>query len=188
MNLRTLTNPMSITVWTYLLGLLFTVQFASCESNPKPQKSEKEMQELKEPLVEVNKFLVEKDYQLIKKYVERRGWEFQQTETGLWYQILNQGSETRVREGDEVKFKYVTSLLSGKTCYDSDSLGIRTLRIGHGDHEAGLDEAFQYLNYGDKARIILPPHLAFGLIGDENCIPSRSIVMYEVEVLSQQKY
>ena len=36
---------------------------------------------------------------------------------------------------------------------------------------------------GDKARFIIPPHLAYGLLGDENRIPARSIIIYQVELV-----
>jgi FKBP-type peptidyl-prolyl cis-trans isomerase len=40
------------------------------------------------------------------------------------------------------------------------------------------------LREGDKARFILPPHIAHGLLGDENRIPPRSVIVYEVELLN----
>jgi len=33
---------------------------------------------------------------------------------------------------------------------------------------------------GDKATFIMPPHLAYGLPGDGNKIPARSVIAYEV--------
>jgi FKBP-type peptidyl-prolyl cis-trans isomerase len=29
----------------------------------------------------------------------------------------------------------------------------------------------------------MPPHLAYGLIGDDNKIPARAIIVYDVEVI-----
>jgi FKBP-type peptidyl-prolyl cis-trans isomerase FkpA len=37
---------------------------------------------------------------------------------------------------------------------------------------------------GDKAILILPSHLAHGLVGDENKIPPKASVIYELELLS----
>jgi len=164
------------------------LQLYACDAQRKPVKSDREMKQLKEPLVNVNKYLVEQDHQRIAKFVERRGWEFNNTETGLWYQVYEKGSEYRVMEGDQVEFQYTTTLLDGTICYSSDSLGTRSLIVGRGHDETGLEEAFALLHYGDKARIILPPHLAFGLIGDENKIPPRSIVMFEVEIIFNPDY
>jgi FKBP-type peptidyl-prolyl cis-trans isomerase len=56
--------------------------------------------------------------------------------------------------------------------------------VGQGEVEPGLDEGIRLLHSGDKARFILPPHLAYGLIGDENKIPARSVIVYDLTVLS----
>lgn len=49
--------------------------------------------------------------------------------------------------------------------------------------EAGLEEGILMLRTGDKARFILPPHLAYGLFGDEEKILPRSTIVYEVKVI-----
>jgi FKBP-type peptidyl-prolyl cis-trans isomerase len=36
---------------------------------------------------------------------------------------------------------------------------------------------------GDKARFVIPPHLAYGLLGDENRIPARAIIVYQLELV-----
>jgi FKBP-type peptidyl-prolyl cis-trans isomerase len=50
--------------------------------------------------------------------------------------------------------------------------------------ESGLEEGILLLREGDKAKFILPPHLAHGLLGDDNKIPARSIIVYDLELLS----
>jgi len=39
------------------------------------------------------------------------------------------------------------------------------------------------MNKGAKAKFILPSHLAHGLLGDENKIPSNATVIYDIELL-----
>ena len=39
------------------------------------------------------------------------------------------------------------------------------------------------MHEGDKARFIMPPHLAHGLLGDNHKIPARAIIIYEVELI-----
>ncbi len=48
--------------------------------------------------------------------------------------------------------------------------------------ETGKHEV-EMMREGEKARFIIPPHLAYGLLGDEKQIPARSIIVYEVELL-----
>ena len=103
----------------------------------------------------------------------------------MWYSIIENKDTALLNNGDIVELRYTLSLLDGTVCYTSVSLGPKSFVVGNGHVEYGLDEAMLYLHNGDKARIILPPHLAFGLIGDEDKIPPRSIVMYELEVINR---
>jgi len=50
--------------------------------------------------------------------------------------------------------------------------------------ETGLHEGVKLMHVGEKATMILPSHLAYGLIGDEKRIPPRASVLYELELLS----
>ncbi|MGC8803131.1 MAG: FKBP-type peptidyl-prolyl cis-trans isomerase, partial [Bacteroidales bacterium] len=54
--------------------------------------------------------------------------------------------------------------------------------IGTGQIERGLDEGLTHLHIGDSAVFILPPHLAYGVVGDGKCIPPRSCIVYQVRI------
>ncbi|PLX11282.1 MAG: hypothetical protein C0594_03890 [Marinilabiliales bacterium] len=49
---------------------------------------------------------------------------------------------------------------------------------------SGLEEGISMMREGEKARFIIPPYLAWGLLGDEDKVPMRSIVVYDVELIS----
>ena len=74
--------------------------------------------------------------------------------------------------------------MDGRVCYSSDSLGPKEFVVGADNVETGLHEGIQYLHVGDRATLILPSHLAHGLIGDESKIPPKASVIYELELLS----
>ncbi len=175
---------------SYILFVLTiaVVLFFSCNNEPKIQKTDSEMSQLQEPLVKVNKFLVEKDEVIISKYAKRRNWEMTETETGLWYMVYESGLGDSIGDGDIITVKYELSLLDGTICYNTDTLGAESFVVGGSVVESGLDEGVTYLRQGDKARIILPPHLAHGLLGDENKIPARSIIIFDIEIFSVKKY
>ncbi len=141
----------------------------------------------KESLVRVNKYLVNKDKEIIENYAKRRGWNMELTKTGLWYMIYRKGDGKPVRENKRVTIEYSITLLDGTLCYNSDESGPKQFVVGRGEVEPGLDEGILFLRSGDKARFILPPHLAHGLIGDENNIPARSVIVYDLTVLSVEK-
>lgn len=134
-------------------------------------------------LVRVNKYLVGKDADIIKGYLKRRDWNMTVTSTGLWYMIYEKGSGAAAESGKMASIKYKVWLLDGTLCYSSDDLGLKKFRIGKGGVEKGLEEGILLMHVGDKARFIMPPHLALGLVGDEDKIPPRSIILYEVELV-----
>jgi len=160
--------------------------FFSCKrdkSNDRP----KQVKHSKESLEEVNRMLVDKDVELIKSYVERRGWEMEVTKSGLWFMIYEEGQGSPIKKGDYITFNYDIWLLDGNSVYSSDELGPKSFTVGKGGVESGLEEGVLKLKKGSKARFILPPHLAHGLIGDENKIPARAILVYDIEILNVEE-
>ncbi len=169
---------------TLLITLLTTFLIFSCTNNRHKPKTEEEVLAYKEPLINVNKILVDKDSLRIARYCERKKLDLQVGLHGLWYKIYHTGTGDSAKYGKIVSIEYKLSLLeNGKLCYSSDLLGIKSFIVGKDNVESGLDIGIRMMREGDKAIFILPPNLAHGLLGDENCIPPRSIVIYEVHLL-----
>jgi FKBP-type peptidyl-prolyl cis-trans isomerase FkpA len=137
----------------------------------------------KEDMVRANQFLVGKDMDLINAYIKRRNWQMDFTKTGLGFEIYENGSGIQVEKGSTITIDYTLSLLDGNVCYSSGEDGPKSFRVGQGGVEAGLEEGVLMLREGDRARFILPPFLAHGLIGDQARIPPRAVIIYEVSVL-----
>jgi len=170
--------------YLWQLPLLLLLAFAGCRNEKKDPVSEEEFNYTKSKMVEVNKILVRRDRQLIERYAERHGLDMKETETGLWYEIIEKGSGEKVRSGKTVSLNYKVSLLSGTECYNSDKDGPKEFIVGKGNVESGLEEGILMLSEGSRARFILPPHLAYGLPGDGNKIPARAIIIYDIDLLS----
>jgi FKBP-type peptidyl-prolyl cis-trans isomerase len=158
----------------------------SCRRPYTPEAEKNYEQENAKKLVEMNKALVRKDRLKILGYQNRNHLKSTETGTGLWYTLIEKGNGPQVKKGDLVKLDYTVSLLDGTRCYDSKKDGIKAFFVGHGGVESGLEEGVLLLHLGDKAKFILPPHLAHGLTGDGNKIPARAIIIYDVELLSIQ--
>ena len=135
------------------------------------------------PLMKVNRMMIDKDSDLIASYTKRRHWNMNVTKTGLWYWIYRNGEGQTVQFDQQVTLKYKLSLLDGTLCYSSDSTGLKKFRAGRGGVESGLEQAILLMRKGDKAYFILPPHLAHGFLGDQKCIPARSIIVYDCEMI-----
>ncbi|PZX20080.1 gliding motility-associated peptidyl-prolyl isomerase [Breznakibacter xylanolyticus] len=160
------------------LLFLFLPILAGCQEKKKPA-TRLTMDEL----IEINRQLVNDDDARIKTYIDEKKLQMQRTETGMWYNIQSKKKTPTAATGQIISLKYNVSLLDGTACYASDKKNPRTFRIGQGGVESGLEEAALMLRKGDKATFIMPPHLAYGLTGDNNRIPPRATIIYEVEVL-----
>lgn len=165
-----------------MLVLIMLVLY-SCSGNDSSDTGETAVVQ-KDDLLRANQFLVGKDIDLVRAYAKRRNWNIDFTGTGLGYDIYEHGSGPRVVKGSTVTIEYKVSLLNGKVCYTSEKDGPKSFRAGQGGVEAGLEEGVLMLNEGDKARFILPPFLAHGLIGDQISIPPRAVVIYELELVN----
>lgn len=137
----------------------------------------------KNEMADLNKYLVQKDRERIKNYIERKNLQMVESPTGLWYQIIEQGDGKTFTDNDKVVIDFDCSLLDGTKCYSSEDLGPKEVVIGKSVIEPGLNEGLKLLKPGSKAIFIIPPFLAFGLIGDRKMIPARSVIVYYVNIL-----
>ena len=48
---------------------------------------------------------------------------------------------------------------------------------------AFLEEGILLLKEGDRAKFIIPSHLAFGLLGDMKKIPAKAVLVYDIELI-----
>ncbi len=169
----------ALIVAVFLLPVAF-----SCSRGRAPEEQRSPAAINREELVNVNRQLAAREADLIESYSRRRGWDVEKTGSGLRYQIYEKGSGERVKTGSRVEIAYTVSLLDGTVCYSSGSDGNKVFRPGQGEAEAGLEEGILLLRQGDKARLVIPSYLAHGLIGDQNRIPPRAIIVYELEVIN----
>ena len=172
----------------FIISVCFTVIIFSCYNNAHKPKSEQEILSYKEALVKVNQILVDRDSEKVVSYCNHHNLNLTVSESGLWYKIYHYGNGDSAKTGKVANIFYKIFLLNGKLCYTSDSLGPKSFKIGQGGVESGLEMGILKMREGDKAKFIMPPNLAYGLIGDENKIPARSIIIYDVELIKLTEY
>lgn len=160
------------------LALFFLL---SCKT--KVEKPEQPVSMDKETSIAVNRKMIRYYDDVIKAYVQRHNWDMEKAPAGFWYQLLRQGDGEQAREGMKAGINYTLSLLDGTVCYQSAKDELKWFKIGQGGVESGLEKGILYMNQGGKARFILPPYLAHGLVGDGDKIPRLAIVIYEVELV-----
>jgi FKBP-type peptidyl-prolyl cis-trans isomerase FkpA len=98
--------------------------------------------------------------------------------------IYFHGSGAKVTRGKKVTIGFTVKLINGDLVYSSATDGLKEFEAGHGGVESGLEEGILLLRVGDKAKFIVPSHLAFGLLGDQRKIPQQATLIYDVELLN----
>lgn len=168
----------------HILHYLFCVcAFVSACGNRTADAPQYSESQVRESLIKANKTLTEREADDIEGYIQRRKLKMEKTGTGLRYQFFRKGSGRKAETGMIARVNYTLSLPDGTVCYSSDSLGTESFLIDKDNVESGLHEGIKLMNEGDRAKFILPSHLAHGLLGDRNCITARTPVIYDIELL-----
>uniref|UniRef100_A0A8C2GWM1 peptidylprolyl isomerase n=1 Tax=Cyprinus carpio TaxID=7962 RepID=A0A8C2GWM1_CYPCA len=86
--------------------------------------------------------------------------------------------------GDYIRYHYNASFLNGIT-FDSSYQYNHTYNtyIGMGYVIAGIDKGLQGVCTGERRRIILPPHLAYGQQGAGKDIPGSAVLVFDIHVI-----
>jgi FKBP-type peptidyl-prolyl cis-trans isomerase len=162
--------------------ILFTI---SCKNNSKKEVASQE--EINEQLTNMNKKNVAEESKIIDEFISRHFFKTQRTGTGLRYQIYKNGNGRHPVDHDTVSINFKVFLFDGSLCYSTDSTGPVKFILGIGEQVKGLEEGVLLMVPGDKARLIVPSHLGYGMQGDMNKIPPNSSLFYDVELLNINK-
>ncbi|MGB6269619.1 MAG: peptidylprolyl isomerase [Olleya sp.] len=109
---------------------------------------------------------------------------FEETASGLRYQIIQKGSGKKAEKGNQVSVHYKGQLADG-TVFDSSYKRNQPLdfQVGVGQVISGWDEGIQLLNVGDKARFVIPSDLGYGARGAGGVIPPDAVLVFDVELV-----
>jgi len=104
------------------------------------------------------------------------------TDSGLQYEVLEQGEGAVPGPEDTVEVHYRGTLLDG-TEFDSSYRRGQTVTFGVGQVIAGWTEALQLMPTGSKWKLYIPPELAYGSGGAGQVIGPNAALTFEVELL-----
>ena len=107
------------------------------------------------------------------------------TASGLQYQILQQGTGATPKETDKVTVHYKGTLADG-TVFDSSYDRGQPAQFIVNQVIPGWVEAMQLLKVGSKARLFIPPALAYGESGAGQEIGPNAMLIFEVELLNTE--
>ncbi len=166
-----------------IIWVLLFIMVVSCNSSKPEEKNQPSRQEITDILLGANTMLIDAEEQEINDFIDRYGWDMQDTGSGLKYMIYEKGDGPVAQKDQIAMIHYSISLITGDLVYSSRDNGIKGFRIGQGGVESGLEEGILLLRVGDKARFIMPSHLAHGVPGDGVKIPQRATIIYDLELV-----
>ncbi|CAN5249527.1 peptidylprolyl isomerase [soil metagenome] len=109
---------------------------------------------------------------------------FEKTSSGLRYKIEEKGNGPKAEKGQTVSVHYKGMLPDGSV-FDSSYSRNQPIdfKLGKGQVISGWDEGIQLLHVGDKARFVIPSHLAYGERGAGGVIPPNATLVFDVELV-----
>lgn len=105
------------------------------------------------------------------------------TDSGLQYEILEQGEGVKPQADDVVEVNYRGTLVDG-TEFDSSYKRGESVKFGVGQVIPGWTEALQLMPAGSKWKLYIPSDLAYGAGGAGGAIGPNAALVFEVELIS----
>jgi len=168
----------------YLLVFILLTIFSCTTKVEKP----KEIEWSKEKSMELNKTIAMEEKIAIKLFLaQHHSWKMIETGTGLQYYIYESGKGEEIKVGSVIDVEYSVSKLDGTICYQTGKDEVLEIVVDHSTVETGIQEGLKKMKVGDKAKFIIPSHLAHGLTGDLNKIPSLTPIVVDIQVVELLK-
>lgn len=104
------------------------------------------------------------------------------TESGIQYEVIEEGAGPRPTAEQTVKVHYVGTLVDG-TEFDSSVARNEPAVFPVGQVIPGWSEAVQLMTVGSKYRVVIPSELAYGEQGAPPVIGPNSVLVFEIELL-----
>ena len=175
---------MVLTVPLFAL-LLFLFLFSCRERAPQVPANKLPDDSYSKELMELNREFAELEDAEINHYIDSLHLDMKQTSTGLRYRIVKEGDGDFPQKNDKVTFDYTIRLLDNTVCAQEN--GLKTIELGKGAIENGIEEAILLLKVCGKGEFIIPSHLAFGVAGYKNCVPAWTPIFCEINLIEKNR-
>lgn len=167
-----------------LILLFFILIFNFCATRKEDQPYEgPPLDQIEASILKVNRYILKRNLDHIQGFINRTGWDMEESGSGLFYLFLNKGKGEKALSGQRISLSYNLKLIDGSIIDSSNQSGPMEFTIGQGGVPSGLEEAVLNAREGSEMKLILPPHLAYGNFGDKDIgIPPDAILLYDLSV------
>lgn len=167
-----------------LILVMSVVLIAGC-TDSQPQKAtivKTKKESVKDLLLQENQYIVEDEHLQIDELIARYDWDVKRSGTGLRYIIYKNGKGKMAEVGKTVIVQIDVRLINGQTI-DIDNNTLQ-FKIHRSENINGLEEGVLKMREGDRAKLVIPSYLAYGLSGYNDKIPMRSTLVLDAELIS----
>ena len=161
----------------FYISFLILLALAGCNRTPVVEVEQKP--DISENLINANKTIAKSEETSIDGYVARRGWDMNRLSCGARVMETDKGNGKAIGYEDSVTFHYTLSTLNGKTIYQDET---ESIVVGRNQVPTGLDAALLTLHYGSHANVIIPSEAGYGVVGDGDRIPARTVLIYDLTI------
>jgi len=165
-----------------LLGLVLMMILVACSETEQPNVIPDWDQQKS---TEMNKNLAIEEEIQIKLFLEQhKDWKMEKSGTGLQFFIYKEGEGSIGMVGQTADVEMKITLLDGSVVFVTKKDHVDEFVIDKSEIESGIHEGIKKMKKGGKAKLIIPSHLAHGLIGDFEKIPPLSILVVDIHLLN----
>lgn len=131
----------------------------------------------------------DRDRNALINYAIDHALDVQATASGLYYQVLSEGTGELLKWGERVSAHYKGNFLDGEE-FDSSYRRNKPIEFYIGNMIDGWNEGLQLLRPGGKIRLLVPSKLGYaaeGLKGanDRTIVPPDAVLIFYIEVLEK---
>lgn len=120
----------------------------------------------------------------IQDYIKSKNYtDVVKTSSGLYYQVLREGTGATPTASQRVKVHYVGKLLPSEYIFDSSWNRGVPATFGVTEVIKGWTEGLQLMHVGERVRLFIPSNLGYGCYGSYPTIPSGAPLVFEVDLL-----
>ena len=169
---------------TIALLSIFPLLFFSCNSSVREAGPSGGSVSSSDSILAYNRQVVAAEQTEIEDFIARYHWTMSTSPTGLRYMIYKEGKGRKAVEGDRVEIRYRATLLNGNLVAQTDPGAPFIFELAKRRVISGLEEGILLMKEGAHAKLIVPSHLAYGLLGDPSGVPAGAALVYDVELCS----
>ncbi len=175
----------------HLLIYIILFCFSYCKDSYQVKIDNKFIEKTPEFVIDANKMMVEYEENIIDSLLNLAILPFSKDNSGIRIclnKIQDTDSVSFPQDGDYVTVLYNCVVFNDIKLISNDILvDTISFKIGHSKQMKGLNYAIKLLKVGDKAKIIIPSYLGFGMSGYGNTVPPYSTLLLNVKLLNIKK-